>query len=157
MKYELGLLLFPLKPGSPKIRLEINIISTLLVLLLLFTGSLPGRNWEREELERLQSAYFTSQRNRISCELSNVKTKKILAQAEKQVKMLKTMKNFDVTTEQVAEQVEKNVKEVEAHQSSINTALTNVGDRLVKLQQLNSTQVSEKKYHLVINIIWWRK
>ena len=67
------------------------------------------------------------------------------------------MKNFDVTTEQVAEQVEKNVKEVEAHQSSINTALTNVGDRLVKLQQLNSTQVSEKKYHLVINIIWWRK
>ena len=59
-----------------------------------------------------------------------------------QVKMLRTMKNFDVTAEDVAEQVERFREKIKTKQISVNNMFAyKFTPLLKKLQDLSSTQV----------------
>lgn len=104
---------------------------------------------KRLELERLQESFLKNKQICVNKEMSRVKYSKAVQIADRQLKLLNALNNFDVTDEQLAEKIACLFKEINVCQNKIRTCYgTDLFTVLQKLQKLNSTRVIQGDYDL---------
>jgi len=116
---------------------------------LIKDGNGNVREQERLELDRLQSAYLQNKLSCVNNDMSKAKYTKAVEIANRQIKLLKSLNNFDVTNEQLAVKVASLYNQINPCQSKIrNSYGSELLPLLQNLQKLNSTKVIQGDYDL---------